>query len=174
MTLRNLIRIAAAVAVTAFSAFVSAPAADAQTQLNAELQVAASFGDRVKMVFDRTAVVFDTEAYDPSTIVPVKAAPLSVTAKARVPPNARVLLTVQADGPFTSGTNSIPANKLSYTITGPGFGPGGNANQHAARTIGSWRGSGEWQGTQTYEFLDSWDYVVGSYSLTMTYTVVMP
>ena len=145
-----------------------------QTRLTADVQVQATVNARCKVVFDRTAVTFDTNAYDTGTVVPVQALPLTVTAKARVPPHTRVVMTVQADGPFVSGSDTIPANSLSWSMTGPGFQAGGTANPHAPRTIGSWRGSGSWAGTQIYEFADSWNYAVGSYRLTMTYTIASP
>src|SRR5215204_1475285 len=95
--------------------------ASAQNTLNASIRVDVAFGDRVKMVFDRTAVNIATTAVDPSTVTPALAAPLTVTAKARTTPNQRVILTVQADGPFTSGVSTIAASKLSWTTSGTGF-----------------------------------------------------
>ena len=142
--------------------------------LTGAINVTAVFNSRIKLTFDRTSVIFDTAAYDINTVVPVQADPLTVSAKARVPPNTRIVLTVQANGPFTSGGSTIPVNKLSWTMTGTGFQAGGTANEHAAKTLGSWRGPGSWTGRQVYEFLDSWDYAVGTYSVTMTYTLSAP
>jgi hypothetical protein len=149
-------------------------AARAQVPLTATVRVDVSFAARVKVAFDRTAVNFETQAYDQATVVPVSAAPLTVRAAARVAPNTRTILTVQADGPFRSGADTIPANKLSWTMTGTGFRPTGTANANAARMVGDWRGSGSWVGTQTYVFDDSWNYAVGVYTLTMTYTISAP
>ena len=166
---RHLLAIAAA-------ALVLATAVEnlcAQT-LTGAITVTAAFNSRIKLTFDRTAVIFDTAAYDINTVVPVLADPLTVSAKARVPPNTRIVLTVQASGPFTSGGSTIPVSKLSWTMTGTGFQAGGTANEHAAKTLGSWRGPGSWTGPQVYEFLDSWDYAVGTYSVTMTYTLSAP
>jgi hypothetical protein len=161
-------------AATALLWLVSAADAVAQTPVTAVVNVSASFAQRVKVTFDRTSVTFNTQAYDVNTVVPVQAAPLTVSAKARVPPNQRMVMTVQADGPFVSGASTIPANKLTWTMTGAGFQAGGTANPNAARMLGSWRGSGNYTGTQVYEFLDSWNYSVGTYTLTMTYTVTLP
>jgi hypothetical protein len=146
----------------------------AQLNQNATLRVTASIGSWIAVTFDRTAVTFATNAYDPSTVTSVFAAPLTVTAKARVDARTRVVLTVQADGPFRSGTDTIPENKLTWTMAGPGFHANGTANAAAARVIGSWRGSGIWTGTQVYEFADSWSYAVGVYTLQMTYTFTAP
>jgi hypothetical protein len=151
----------------------SAPASG-QTTLNASIRVDVVFGDRVKMEFDRSAVAIATTAVDPSTVTPALAAPLTVTAKARTSPNQRVVLTAKADGPFRSGPSTIPANKLSWTATGTGFTTAGTANENTARRVGDWRGSGVWTGVQTYAFADDWNYAVGVYTLTMTYTLTMP
>jgi len=154
--------------------FLTAPVPARAQALGGSIRVVATFASRIKITFDRPGVVFDTEAYDINTVVPVQATPLTVSAKARVPPNTRIVLTVQADGPFTSGVTTIPVNKLTWTMTGPGFQSGGTANANAAKMLGSWRGSGSWTGQQTYQFLDSWDYAVGVYSLTMMYTISAP
>src|SRR5215210_4014192 len=144
---------ALALTATALLWIVSAADAVAQTPITAVVNVSASFAQRVKVTFDRTSVTFNTQAYDINTVVPVQAAPLTVSAKARVPPNQRIVMTVQADGPFVSGASTIPANKLTWTMTGAGFQAGGTANPNVARMLGSWRGSGNYTGTQTYEFL---------------------
>ena len=148
--------------------------AGAQQTLTESVNVQASFADRVKVGFDRVDVVFNTEAYDPDSIAPVTATPLTISAKARVAPNSRIIMQVQADGPLHAGAVTIPANKVSWTITGPGFHPNGSALVNAPRTIGSWRGSGAWIGSQIYEFDDDWNYAVGVYTMIMTYTVSMP
>jgi hypothetical protein len=170
---KDWVKLVAAAAVY-LAALASPIPAAAQTGVTAALNVQASFGTRLKVVFDRTAVTLDTQAYDPDTVATIAAAPLTVGAKARVTANTRVVLTLQADGPFQSGTDTIPANKLSWTIAGPGFQAGGTANPNAARMIGQWRGSGDWTGTQIYSFDDSWSYPVGVYALVMTYTFSIP
>jgi hypothetical protein len=152
----------------------SAVPVSAQAPLTGAIRVVAVFNSRLKLTFDRTSVVFDTEAYDINTVVPVDATPLIVSAKARVAPNTRIVMTVKADGPFTSGAATIPVNKLTWTTSGPGFQSGGTANDNAAKMMGSWRGSGSWTGTQVYQFLDSWDYTVGVYTVTMLYTISAP
>jgi hypothetical protein len=161
------------VAIVAVVVGLSSVPASAEVR-TASIRVDAVFGDRVKMEFDRTTVAIDTTAFDPSTVTPALAAALTLTAKARTAPNQRVVLTVLADGDFQSGVSTIPANKLSWTTTGPGFSAGGTANPNAAKQVGSWRGSGTWTGSQTYQFADDWTYAVGAYTLTMTYTLTMP
>ena len=148
--------------------------ADAQVGDSKAVAVSAVFGDRVKVAFDRASVALDTVAYDPDSVTPITAAPLTVSARARVPPNQRIVMTIQADGPLRSGSDTIPERKLTWTIAGDGFDPKGMASAAAAHTIGTWRGSGSWSGTQVYEFADSWAYTVGAYSLVMNYTIAMP
>src|SRR5687768_3518804 len=175
MTLRSkTTRRLVGVAVTVLAWTCGGDRVAAEIRLAQAISVNAVIASRVKVVFDRTAVAFDTLAYDPDSIVPIQATPLTVTAKARVSPHTRVIMTLRADGPLTSGTDTIPANQISWTMTGDGFQNGGTANPNAARTIGSWRGSGSWTGTQIYQFTDSWSYNVGLYTLTMTYTVSAP
>ena len=146
--------------------------AQAQSPLARTVTVSAVIGSHVKVSFDRSSVVLDSQATT-DTLPPVQAAPLTVTAKARVAGNDRIVLTVQADGAFVSGTDTIPENMLSWTATGTGFRPG-TANANAAKMLGSWRGSGVWTGSQTYTFQDSWAYFAGVYALTMTYTLSAP
>lgn len=162
------------VAAVLLAAFSCPQGAAAQQTISAALTVQTTVATRVKVAFDRTAVSLDTVAFDPDTVTSVSAEPLVIGAKARVSGNTRVVLTVQADGPLRSGTDTIPANKLSWTLTGTGFQPNGTANPNAARMIGQWRGSGEWVGSQIYTFADSWTYPVGVYSLVMTYTFAIP
>lgn len=159
-------------AVASFGLVLSQARAHAQSQLSRTVMIDAVIGSHVKVTFDRSSVEFDSQA-GTDTLTPVEAAPLVVTAKARVPGNSRVVLTVQADGPFVSGTDTIPENKLSWTTTGAGF-AAGIANANAAETLGSWRGPGVWIGRQTYAFEDSWSYPAGVYGLTMTYTLSAP
>jgi hypothetical protein len=160
--------------LSALAAAFASPGLHAQSQLTQAVRVDAVIGSLVKVQFDRGSVQFDTDAYDPATVLPVEATPLTVTTKARVPGNTRIVLTVQAGGPFVSASSTIPANRLSWTTSGPGFQAGGSANPNAARMVGSWRGSGVWTGTQIYTFEDSWTYAVGVYTMTMTYTVSAP
>ena len=160
--------------VVCLAAIATDRPAGAQQTVQRTVNFSATFGERVKVAFDRTTVALDTDASDPDTVTEIAAAPLTVTAKARIIGNARVVLTVQADGPLRSGADTIPINKLTWKATGQGFMATGTANANAARTLGSWRGSGIWTGSQTYLFADSWAYPVGTYSVVMTYTLVVP
>ena len=99
----------------------------AQTTVNATLNVQATFGTRVKVAFDRTTVTMDTQAFDPDSVTAIASDPLTLSARARVEGNTRSVLTLLADGPLRSGTNTIPANKITWTIAGPGFHANGTA-----------------------------------------------
>ena len=79
-------------------------------------------------------------------------------------------LTVRATDDLRSGVRTIPACNITWTVTGAGF-VERNPEPHAARTVGSWTGSGVRTGTQTFLFLNLWTYATGTYSLTMTYTL---
>ena len=159
-------------AIASLGILLCQAAAQAQGPLSRTVTVSAVIGSHVKVTFDRSSVVLDSQATT-DTLPPVQAAPLTVTAKARVSGNDRIVLTVQADGDFVSGTDTIPDDTLSWTTTGTGF-RSGTANKNAAKMLGSWRGSGVFTGSQTYTFQDSWTYSAGVYGLTMTYTLSAP
>jgi hypothetical protein len=146
----------------------------AQQTVGASINVTAVIGSRVHVSFDRSSVSFDTTAFDPGSVVPISAAPLTVVAKARVPDRTQVELTVQADGPLRAGTNTIPESTISWTGTGTGFRNNGTASANNARVVGRWRGPGIYSGVQTYQFTDSWTYTVGAYTLILNYTLSAP
>jgi hypothetical protein len=43
-----------------------------------------------------------------------------------------------------------------------------------AQAVGNWTGSGNRTGTQTYSLPNSWDYVTGTYTTTLNYTLTVP
>ena len=47
-------------------------------------------------------------------------------------------------------------------------------NKAAAQSLGSWTGSGNRAGTQTYKLANSWSYATGAYSTSVTYTLTAP
>ena len=161
-----------ALAIVGLSLLLWQAGPQAQSPLSAIVRIDAVIGSHAKVTFDRSSIVLDSQA-NADTLPPVQAVPLTVTAKARLPGNARVVLTVQAGGPFVSGTDTIPETMLSWTTTGAGF-RAGTANANAAKMLGSWRGSGVWSGSQIYTFQDSWSYSAGVYGLTMSYTLSAP
>jgi hypothetical protein len=82
-------------------------------------------------------------------------------------------LTVLASDDLRSGVTTIPANAITWTATGTGF-VGGTVNRTTAQTVGSWTGSGSFNGSQQYLFRNLWTYSTGTYTLTLVYTLTSP
>jgi hypothetical protein len=47
-------------------------------------------------------------------------------------------------------------------------------NKATAQTVGSWTGSGNRSGTQSYALANSWNYATGAYTAMATYTLTAP
>jgi hypothetical protein len=98
---------------------------------------------------------------------------VSVLVKVRTGVASTVTLTHQAAGPLTSDGNTIPINNVSWTSTGTGFTPG-TMSSASPVSAGAWTGSGVRSGTFSYTLVNSWNYAVGSYTVTSTYTLTAP
>jgi hypothetical protein len=83
-------------------------------------------------------------------------------------------LSVLASNDLTSGSNHIAINQLTWTATGTRFN-GGTMSKTTAQQVGSGSGStGSVSGTLSYSLANSWTYPSGTYSTTLTYTLVAP
>lgn len=140
-------------------------AAQAETAtLNANLSGIA------RLTFSSNAITFPDA--DPDTVPQISAIPgsIAITAKARATPGGEVSLTVQAGDELRSGLDTIPASHITWTASGPGF-VGGTLSATVPQVVGSWMGSGVRSGTVIFQFLNLWTYAVGTYTLTMTFTL---
>ena len=140
---------------------------------SANVTVAVTVNARAKLSLGTTAISF-VDA-DPDTTPVINATAMSVDVKARTSATGVVALTVQSGGnltPATSGAPSIAISNLKWTATGTSFVSGTSST--SAVSVGSWTGSGNRTGTQTYTLDNSWTYATGSYSATLTYTLVAP
>jgi hypothetical protein len=126
-----------------------------------------------KLTLSRATLSFPDA--DPDTVPNITASggPLAITAKARTAIGSTVTLSVQASGNLQSGLDAIPISQVSWTAAGPGF-VGGTLSSTTAQPVGTWISSGSWSGTQTYSLANSWSYVPGTYSATLTYTLTAP
>lgn len=109
------------------------------------------------------------------TGVPLVAAlpgPVGITVKARAAHGATLRLTLRATDDLRSGVTTIPAGTLTWTAAGDGFASG--TLTVADQTIGTWVGSGVRTGTQSFLFQNSWSHPVGTYTLSMQYTLSSP
>jgi len=110
---------------------------------------------------------------DPDTSATLTAtAAIAVTVKARTTSSGTVTLTVQAGDDLKSGSDVITIDKLTWTAGGALS--AGTMSKSAAVSLGSWTGPGTHNGTQTYKLVNSWNYVTGNYSTTVTYTLTAP
>jgi hypothetical protein len=108
---------------------------------------------------------------DPDTIpfVPASPAVITITAKSRTPPGGEVTLTVEATDDLRSGVTTIPVSSITWTATGPGFVSG--TLGRTPQTVASWTGSGVRTGTQAFLFRNLWTYPIGTYTVTMIFTL---
>jgi hypothetical protein len=111
---------------------------------------------------------------DPDVSATITAAPIAITAKARVAAAAVINLTVQAGAShFDSPGTTIPVTGLTWTTSGAPF-INGTMSSAAAQTVGSWTGPSNQTGTQTYTLANLWSYAPGTHSVTLAYTLSTP
>jgi hypothetical protein len=82
-------------------------------------------------------------------------------------------LSVLAGDDLRSGVLTLPASTITWTAAGAGF-VAGTLNRTTAQTVGTWVGSGARTGNQSLLFANAWTYPIGTYTLTMTYTLSSP
>ena len=96
--------------------------------------------------------------------------PISVTVTTTGNP-ANWNLTVLANGDLVSGGSTVAIGNVTWTATGTGF-VNGTMSKTTAQTLASGTGNVNLTGTQSYFLANSWNYVTGSYSQTVVYTLV--
>jgi len=143
----------------------------AQQSATDTVTVSAVVSATAKLTLSSNAVAFADA--DPDTSPSISAAALTVGAKAKTSNGGAVTLTVQADGPLTSGGDTIAVGAITWTVGGAGF-AAGTMDDASAVSLGSWTNSGNRSGTQTYALTNSWTYATGNYSMTVTYTLTAP
>lgn len=143
----------------------------AQTTVNGAINVTANVNAKAKLTLGVAAINFADA--DPDLSPSIAATAFNVAVKARTTGGSTVTLTVLASDDLISGTDVIGIGALTWTATGAGFAPG-TSNKTTAQTVGSWTGSGNNSGTQTYELLNSWTYATGTYAATLNYTLTVP
>jgi hypothetical protein len=126
-----------------------------------------------KLSLSASSLTFPDANPDTTPSIPALGGPVTITAKARSTPGATIMLSVIASDDLRSGTSTIPISALSWAASGTGFVPG-TMNHTTAQPVGTWAGAGVWVGTQTYSLANSWTYAAGTYTTTLTYTLVAP
>lgn len=152
---------------------VAALGAAPATAQTATATFSANFAGFAKFSLSSTTVTFPDADPDAVPLIPASSGPLTITVKARATTDSTIRLTISATDSLRSGLSTIPASALSWTTTGTGY-VAGTVNQFSAQTLGSWTGAGISIGTQSYSFQNSWNYVPGTYTLLLFYTLTGP
>jgi hypothetical protein len=144
----------------------------AQTTDTAAVNVTVNVNARAKLTLSAPSLTFADA--DPDVTPTLTAGALTVGVKARTTGGASVTLTVLAsDDLKTAGGDTIAISDLTWTATGASF-VGGTSDKTTAQSVGSWVGSGNRSGTQTYSLPNSWSYAIGAYTATLNYTLTAP
>ena len=149
---------------------LTVPGATAQTQT---ITLSTNIASRAKLTFGLYTMNFPDANPDTVPSNPANVNPLSVTSSTRTGSSQTVTLTCLATGDLISGTNTISISNMTWTATGTGY-VSGTMNRTTAQTAGSWTASGQRIGTFSYFLVNSWSYIVGSYSTSIGYTLTAP
>ncbi len=145
----------------------------ADTRAQNPFTVTANFtvAAQAKLSFSTTTLTFPDA--DPGTVslVPATQNPVTVTASVRLG-SGQAVLTVLASDDLRSGMDVIPISALTWTA-GAGF-LGGTMSRTTAQPVGTWNSSGRYVGSLAFMLGNSWNYPVGNYGTTLTYTLSTP
>ena len=126
-----------------------------------------------RVSFSTTSVTFPDADPDATPSVPSVPAAVTISARARVPRNTQITLTLQSTDDLRSGVTVLPASLITWTVTGAGF-TGGTLSRTTPQLLGLWTGSGVRTGTQSFRFENRWTHPTGTYSATIVYTLASP
>lgn len=158
-------------ATTAAAVLMFSSSVYAQSTANSTLTVSASVAARAKLSLGTGSIAFADA--DPDTSPTLTSAAVSVDVKARTSTAGSVTLTVLASGNLTGTGGTIPIANLSWSASGGGF-VAGTANATTAQSVGTWAGSGNRAGSQTFSLINSWAYNTGNYGVSLAYTLTAP
>ena len=100
--------------------------------------------------------------------------PVTVTANVRTAKASTATLTALAGTDLTSGTDTIPITAVTWTASALPFIAGTMSHTSAQSGATFSAGSGSYSGTYTFTLANSWNYNVGAYAATVTYTLTAP
>ena len=144
----------------------------AQTTDAKLINVQVNVNARAKLTLGTNAITF-TDA-DPDSVPTLTSSAVTVSVKARTSSTGNVTVTVMAADDFKNAAGDLIAlNTLTWAASGTGF-VGGASSKNPAQTVGSWTGSGQQDGTNTYSLPNSWAYAVGTYAVRLDYTLTAP
>lgn len=126
-----------------------------------------------RVSFSTSSVTFPDADPGATPFVPSVPAEVTISARARVPRNTQITLTLQSTDDLRSGVTLLPASLITWTVTGAGF-AGGTLSRTTPQLVGRWTGSGVRTGTQNFRFENRWTHPTGIYSATLVYTLSSP
>ena len=155
------------VAVLVCAGTVAFAATDTKT-----VAVSATVSATAKLTVGSATLTFPDADPDTTPSIAATEGAITVRAQGKTSAAGNITLVVKSGGNLISGGDSILINNLTWTVTGAGYSAGtmGTTDQ----SLGSWTGSGNYAGTQTYALANSWSYVTGNYGATLTYTLTAP
>jgi hypothetical protein len=107
-----------------------------------------------------------------SVIVAGEPGGIPVRASGLVPKGQTITLTADSATPLSNGANVIPFSAIAWQSSGD-F-PGGGFNDRPNQKIGQWTGSGDRQGTYSFNYQNVGYYPPGNYVGQVTYTLSTP
>jgi hypothetical protein len=111
---------------------------------------------------------------DPDTVPLISGAPIRVTYIAQGRGGQPWTITVEAEGQLVSGTSSIPISNVSWIATPtPTFRNGTLSTAPQVLATGTGLALLD-RGDVTFRFNNSWNYNVGTYTQTVTFTLSSP
>ena len=144
--------------------------AGAQAPATANLTINATVAATARLTISTSALNFPDSDPDTTTTILPSEGTMSITAKVKTASTTTVRLTLNAAGDLSSGSATIPISNITWTAGGTGF-VAGTLAVGSEVPVASWTGPGSRLGTQSFTLLNSWDYAVGSYSASATYTL---
>jgi len=133
------------------------------------LTVNATVSATAKLSLDKNSISFPDADPDTTSSIASSNNPVTITAKVKTGGGTTATLTHLAADDLKSGSDVIAIGNVTWTASGTGF--QGGAMSTTAQTAGSWTTSGNRDGTFNYFLTNSWDYAVGSYTASSTYTL---
>jgi hypothetical protein len=111
---------------------------------------------------------------DPDTVPVISAAPVRVSFIAQGSRANPWIITIRAEGNLTSGASTIPISNVSWVATPTPLFRGGTLTT-TAQTLATGTGLINIErGDVTFRFANSWNYTVGNYTQTITFTLSSP
>ena len=158
------------IAVSLFATNMAQAASDTNTQTQT---LTATINSAANLTLATDTVTF--QPHNPAAMASIAADEngSTVTASATTDSASTVTLTVEANTDLTSGDYTIAADNVTFTSTGTGY-VDGTLSSADPVAVGSWTGPGVHVGTMSFFLANSFDYNIGTYTATLTYTLVAP